>query len=107
MRVLLDECVPKKLKRSMPGHEVRTVADMRWAGIKNGRLLAKAEACFDVFVTVDSSIRFQQSLDRLDLAVVILDVSNNRLDTLEPLMPRVLRAIDGLGPGDLAVVEDA
>jgi hypothetical protein len=73
MRVLLDECLPRKLKRCIPGHAVQTVPEAGWAGIKNGALLRLAEATFDAFVTIDNNLPFQQNLASLNLAVIILD----------------------------------
>ena len=62
MRLLLDECIPKRLKRELLGHEVQTVQDMRWAGIKNGALLKLADGQFDALLTVDQGIEYQQNL---------------------------------------------
>jgi hypothetical protein len=61
MRVLLDECVPRALRNDIPGHEVRTVADIGWAGVKNGELLRLAAAEFDLLITVDRNLEYQQS----------------------------------------------
>ena len=63
MRILLDECLPKRLKRDLVGHQARTVPEMGWASKKNGELLALAEAEFDVFVTVDRNLSFQQDVN--------------------------------------------
>lgn len=60
MRLLLDECIPKRLKRELLGHEVRTVQDMGWSGIKNGALLRLADGRFDALLTVDQGIEYQQ-----------------------------------------------
>ena len=68
MRLLLDECLPKKLKRGLAGHEVKTVPECGWAGCKNGHLLGLAQTQFDVFLTVDRNLSFQQSLERYDEA---------------------------------------
>jgi predicted nuclease of predicted toxin-antitoxin system len=70
MRVLLDECLPRRLTQALPGHDVRTVADMRWAGRTNGELLRLAADQFDVFVTVDRNIQYQQNAPSLELGVV-------------------------------------
>jgi hypothetical protein len=95
VRVLLDECVPKKLRRDLPAHEVRTVTEMGWAGTKNGPLLRQAAAEFDVFLTLDQGIEFQQSLTGLALAVIVMAAATNDIDELRPLMPRVLVALPG------------
>ena len=105
MRILLDENLDWRLARSLPGHEVESVQRNGWAGIKNGELLARAEGVFDVFVTMDGNIAFQQSYARLRLAIVTLRARSNRLRDTEPLMPRLLASLSALTPGTLTVVE--
>ena len=73
MRVLLDECTPRKLRRDLPEHEVRTVGEMGWGGTKNGALLLRAAGEFDVLLTVDSNMEFQQNTAALPLAGEILE----------------------------------
>lgn len=101
MRVLLDECVPRRLKREFPGHEVRTVVEAGWSGTKNGALLRRAEAEFDVFLTVDANIEHQQNLPSFDLAVIRMVVFSNDIDLLRPLMPQVLDLLSRVEPGRL------
>ena len=101
MRVLLDECVPRKLKRELMGHEVLTVTEQGWSGIKNGNLLALAEAEFAVFLTVDRNLKYQQNLTAFRIGIVLLVARNNRLKTLLPLMPEVREALDKIKIGDL------
>ena len=74
MRVLLDECLPRRLRREFAGHNVSTVAEKGWAGVKNGELLQLAAPHFDVYVflTVDSSIKHQQNIPALKIFVVTL-----------------------------------
>lgn len=79
MRVLLDECVPRRLKRELSEHEVLTVTEHGWSGIKNGILLALAEAEFDVFLTVDQNLKYQQNLTALRISIILLMARNNRL----------------------------
>lgn len=98
--MLLDECVPRKLKRELANHEVLTVTENGWSGIKNGELLALAEAEFDVFLTVDQNLSFQQKLKGFDIGIILLIARNNRLRTLLPLMPEVLEAIGKTKVGD-------
>jgi len=99
MRVLLDECLPKKLKRSLAGHEVKTEPECGWAGCKNGHLLGLAQEHFDVFLTVDRNLSFQQSLERYDIAVVVLVAASNAIEVLEPLMLSVIQILPSLRPG--------
>ena len=95
MRVLLDECLPgRKLKPAFPDHDVRTVADMGWRGVKNGALLALAEPEFDAFVTVDGNPQYQQNTPEVDLLVVVLRAHSNRLEHLLPLVSEANTALD-------------
>ena len=100
MHLLLDECVPKRLTRELPGHEVRTVQDMGWAGIKNGALLKLADTQFDALLTVDQGIEYQQNLSGLSISVVIMLAASNDVDDLRPLLPGVARALASLRPGE-------
>ncbi len=104
MKLLLDECIDRRLARHLPGHFVRTVPQMGWATIKNGRLLRLAEKEFDVFITVDRNLSFQQPLPRFSLAVVVLETKSNRLADLKPLATKILAALPALQPGQLHVV---
>jgi predicted nuclease of predicted toxin-antitoxin system len=99
MRVLLDECLPKKLKRELPGYTVITVPEQGWAGQKNGALLQLAQEEFDVFVTIDQNLTSQQNLSQIDLAIVVLTAQDNQLETLQPLMPKVLEALETIQIG--------
>ena len=99
MRVLLDECLPRRLKQELPGHEVATVPEAGWAGRKNGELLKLAAGRFDVFVTIDASIPNQQDVSRLPFVVVTLHASNNRIEALRPIVPRLLEALKVALPG--------
>jgi predicted nuclease of predicted toxin-antitoxin system len=87
VRLLLDECVDRRLAREIRGHDAATVRDLGWAGIRNGDLLAQASGRFDVFVTVDRNLAFQQRTADLPFAVVALRARTNRLADLEPLVP--------------------
>jgi hypothetical protein len=105
MRILLDECVPRPLRRELPGHDVRTVREMDWAGKKNGELLGlMAAAGFEVLLTVDQNLRYQQNLAASGVAVVVMVASTNRLADLVPLMPAVEAALSGIQAGDVVEV---
>jgi hypothetical protein len=99
MNILLDECVDRRLGRGLTGHTVRTVPKMGWAGIKNGHLLALAEQQFDVFITVDRCLSFQQNLSRFNIAVLVLCAATNRLVDLKGLVPDILAAIPNAPKG--------
>ena len=101
MRLLLDECVPKRLKRELPGHDARTVQDLGWAGIKNGALLTLANGQFDALLTVDQGIEYQQNLSGLSISVVVLMAPSNDVDDLRPLLPGVEEALANLRPGEI------
>jgi hypothetical protein len=94
VKVFLDECVDWRLSRSLQGHDVRTARQMGWTTITNGELLALAAREFDVFVTVDRNLSFQQRLPKFDIAVLVLRAKSNRLGELVRLVPALLKAID-------------
>lgn len=98
-RVLLDENLPRLLKRELPGFEVRTVAEVGWAGVKNGKLLRLAEAEYDVFLTADKNLSFQQPLNTLQLGVVVLRAPTTKLEDLLPLVPEILEALSRVEKG--------
>ena len=98
----LDECVPRKFKETLPGHQVSTAREMGWSGKRNGELLAPIrEQRFEAFVTVDQNVEFQQNVKASGIAVVVLAAHTNRLKELRPLAPAVLRALSSIRPGTL------
>ena len=97
-KVLLDECIDRRLGRELRPHTVKTVPQAGWAGLKNGRLLRLAQKDFDVFLTVDRNLSFQQHLPRFTMAVLILKSRSNRLQDLLQLVPEILEAIPALQP---------
>jgi hypothetical protein len=101
MRVLLDECLPRKLKHELSTGTVRTVPEMGWAGTKDTPLLRLAETAFDVFITADQNVEYQQNLSSTVLGIIVLVAPNNRFETLRPLMPQVEVALQTIQPGDL------
>ena len=105
MRLLLDECVDRRLAREIRGHEVSTVSELGRAGIRNGELLVRASGRFDVFVTVDRNLAFQQSTAKLAVAVVILRARTNRLVDLKPLVPKLLDRLLNTKLGEIAWIE--
>lgn len=99
MKILLDECVDWRLSRAIVGHDVKTARQMGWASIKNGELLALASESFDVLVTVDRNLSFQQNLRARQIAVIVLHARTTRLADLLELVPNLLRAIESARPG--------
>jgi hypothetical protein len=104
-KVLLDECVDRGLLAEITGHDVKTVPEAGWASLKNGELLNLAQAAFDVFVTTDRNLMFQQNLPKFDIAIIILAAKTNRLGDLLPLVPKLLEAIPSAKPGDPIILE--
>jgi predicted nuclease of predicted toxin-antitoxin system len=93
VKILLDECVDRRLAGDLAGHWVTAVPRHGWAGIKNGDLLALAEKEFDVLITVDRKLAKQQDLTEFDIAVVLIRSRSNLLDDIRPLVPQLLGAI--------------
>jgi len=104
MRVLLDECVTRYLKRDFTGHEVLTVEEAGFKGLKNGRLLQAASGQYEVLITVDQNLKYQQNLKTLALAVIVLKAKRSTYPMLKPLMPRVLEALEEIRPGEIIVL---
>ncbi len=104
MRVLLDECLPRKLKLEIKDHFARTVPEAGWAGKLNGELLRLAEKDFDVFLTIDGNIEHQQNLAQFDLAFIILLAPTNDIDDLRPMMPDVTDLLTTIMSGEVRYV---
>lgn len=106
MRVLLDEQLPRQLAQEILGHDVRTVQQQGWAGLGNGELLRRAaDAGFEVFLTADRNLQFQQNLVLSPLRVIVLAASSNALEDLLPLVPSILRSIPDASPGQVRRVD--
>jgi hypothetical protein len=101
---LLDECLDWRFARDIAGHEVKTERQMAWSGIRNGELLGRASTSFDVFVTVDHNIVFQQPISSFRLGIVVLRARNNSRAELRRLIPTLLDAIAAAKPGLLKVI---
>lgn len=104
MRVFLDHCLPKRLLRLLPEHEVKTAYQMGWAAKKNGELLRLVEGDFDVFITVDQNLRYQQNLSSSKLRVIILIAASNQYDDLAPLIPQVEKMLADISPGSVVEI---
>ena len=101
MHILLDECLPRKLKRSLSEHSVVTVPEQGWASIKNGALLRLAEPVFDIFITADQNLQYQQNLQSSQIGIIVLVARNTRLQTLPPLMSKVQTTLQTIQSGDV------
>ena len=104
MKILLDECLPRKLKGELPGHEVRTVPEMGWASKKNGQLLQLMAGQFDVFLTIDGNMQYQHNLIAMKLSFIVLIAHNNKFATLKPLMANVIEALQSIQTGDVVEI---
>jgi hypothetical protein len=99
MKLLLDEHLPHQFRREIVGHDVYTVAYMGWAGVENGELLLRAESHgFNAVITNDGGVEHEQNLDALPVAIIFLDAEANTVETLRPLVPQLLTALECLQP---------
>lgn len=106
MKILFDHCVTKPLRRELPQHEIKTTREMGWEGLKNGKLLEKAEeAGFEVLLTVDQNIRYQQNLRGRSIAVVVMSAEGITVEDLRPLIPHVEETLAIVQTGQLYEAE--
>jgi predicted nuclease of predicted toxin-antitoxin system len=101
MRVLIDECVDWRLLRDLPNYDVKTVRQMGWNETVNGALLTRAEQHFDVLVTTDKNLSFQQSVPRFKIGVVVLRARSARLRHLRELVPALLKTLPTVKAGEV------
>jgi hypothetical protein len=101
MKILIDECLPRPLKKALQYHEVVTVPEAGWAGIKNGALLRLMTGVMDVFITIDGNLEHQQVLAEYPVRFIVLVAINNKLETLLPLMEQVLTVLETIQPGQM------
>jgi predicted nuclease of predicted toxin-antitoxin system len=104
MRILLDESLPRSLAQELSGHEVQTVQSRGWAGLKNGELLRLASAEFQALLTGDQNLEYQQNMAGLAIAVVVVVAVDNRIESLRPFVPEVLKVLATIQPGQLVRV---
>ncbi len=106
MKILLDECVTRKLKRYLTEFEVKTVVEMDWSGLKNGHLLGAAvEEKFDILLTIDKNLKHQQNMSNYEIAVVVLDVEKSKIEFLLELLPKFKDEIDEFEKGKVQTIE--
>ena len=106
MRILIDECLNWRLGRALTGHYAVSAQKMGWSGFKNGKLLAMAvEAGFDVFITGDRNLTFQQNVTEFSLAIVVLEAEGIQLHHTLPLIPKLLTLLPALKPGQVTRVK--
>lgn len=105
MRILLDECIPRPLKRELTDYNVQTVVEMGWAGTKNGALLKKmVSEGFTVLLTADQNLRYEQNLKQAGVAIVVLVAPSNRMSDLVPLMAEARKVLGAIALGEVIEV---
>jgi hypothetical protein len=104
MRILIDECLNWRLSRALTGHYAVSAQKKGWGGIKNGALLTLAEKEFDVFITGDRNLSFQQAVGKFDIAIIVLHSPSTQLHHTLPLMSKVLTALPSIKPGEVVNV---
>ena len=102
MKILLDECTPRLLQRQLPEFEIATVQELGWTGIKNGELLRLAENEFDVFITSDKNLRYQQNLPGSSLAII--ELPSNQVPVVALLMPELQEALRVIRAGEFVEI---
>ncbi|CAN5592428.1 hypothetical protein BH10ACI3_BH10ACI3_04890 [soil metagenome] len=102
MKIIIDECVPSIVKRGLPARNIVSVQDMGWAGVKNGELLKLVASQFDVFITSDKNLRFQQNLAEIDIAILLLP--SNQVPVIKELLPQINDALDSIGSHDFVEI---
>ena len=106
MKLLLDECVTRFVKRDLPGHEVHTVEEAGFKGLENGDLLRVATGTYDALITVDQNLSYQQNVAGLDLAILVLAAKRNSYARLKPLLPRALNVLKTIKPGEMIRIDE-
>lgn len=103
-RILLDENLPRKLRRELPGFLVRTVQEEGWTSFRNGMLLSRAQHSFDVLLTADRRLQFQQNLSRFELGVVVIVTLNLKLRTILVALDQIREGLAPVKSGEVVSV---
>ncbi|MFW5700659.1 MAG: DUF5615 family PIN-like protein [Cyclobacteriaceae bacterium] len=107
MKILLDECLPRKLKSLLPNYHVCTVREMDWSGLLNGHLMQVAiKNGFEVFITADKNLRYQQNISNYDLSIILLSVQINKIERLEPLIPELIELLPKIKKRKFYILEE-
>ena len=105
MRVLLDECIPKRIKDQLKTyHQVSTVIEQGWSGKKNGELIRLAEVKFDSFITVDQNLAYQQNLKKSKIAILLLLAKDNKFETIRQFIPKIVKALLSVETGEFVKI---
>lgn len=105
MKILLDECLPVRLKKLLYEYEVYSVSEMRWKSLKNGKLLSVAvENNFDIILTFDKKLESQQNLKSFNISVVVFEVNRNKIELIFPLIPKFKEMLLSLEKGESTII---
>lgn len=105
MKILIDECLPRRLKSYLDEYEVYTAGEMGWASLKNGNLLREAIASnFDIMLTADKHIQHQQNMNSYDIIIVVFDVKRNKIEMITPLLGTFKKEISGYSKGNIYTI---
>jgi hypothetical protein len=104
MKVLLDECVTRKLRHDLQGHDVHTIEEAGMKGLKNGELLRSASGQYEVLVTVDQNLQYQQNIKTLKLGIIVLVAKRNSYEALHPLMGKAIEALKQIKAGEVVII---
>jgi hypothetical protein len=105
MRILLDECITRQLISFLGNFEVKTAGDMNWKGMKNGALLKKvAQDGFDIFLTIDKNILYQQNPVHYNISIVVLNAVSSNIESLQELIPEFIEGVRSFEKGKLYVI---
>ena len=106
-RVLFDENMPRQLRHELSEFTVRTVQEEGWAGLENGNLLRSAARMFDVLVTADKRMRYQQNVPHFEIGIVVIETFDTRLSNLRRFVPQVREAIQHVAAGTVVIIPTA
>lgn len=106
MRILIDECLPKHLAQIIPTHQTDAVVSVGWSGKKNGELLKLAEAArYDVFITADQNLQYQQNLKNREIAIIVLKLESIRMQSIQVILPQLLQMLQSINKNDFIILE--
>ncbi len=101
MKILLDECVTKKLKAFLSDYDCSTVNELQWNGTRNGKLMAKCvEHGFDLLITIDKNLSFQNNVSKFDLIILIMDSPSSKIEYLKKFIPQIKKSIPDYTKGN-------
>lgn len=106
-RVLFDENMPRKLRRDLPEFQIRTAQEQGWSSYKNGQLLARASEQFDVFLTIDQRLRYQQNVPKFRIGIVVIEVPDTRISYIRSLLAEIRDAITRVNAGEVIIIGTA